>query len=76
MADSPSYPGTPRWVKVSGIAVGFLVLLVAVLIHAGGGPHHNLPSSDAGGQIQPSNLTENSTPFGGGVGGHTRGSHR
>ncbi len=42
MADPPPYPGTPRWVKVSGVAVGILALLVAILIHAGGGPRHNI----------------------------------
>jgi hypothetical protein len=52
MADPPSYPGTPRWVKVSGIVVGILVLLIANLIHAGGGPHHNKPD-DAGGHTLP-----------------------
>jgi hypothetical protein len=42
MADPPPYPGTPRWVKVSGVAAGILALLVVILIHAGGG--HNLQS--------------------------------
>ncbi len=46
MADPPPYPGTPRWVKVSGIVVGVFVLLIGILIHAGGGPHHNIPSGD------------------------------
>jgi hypothetical protein len=27
MADLPPYPGAPRWVKVSGIVVGLLLLL-------------------------------------------------
>ncbi len=40
-------------VRVSGIAVGILVLLIAILIHAGGGPHHNIPSGDAGGHTLP-----------------------
>jgi len=53
MADPPPYPGTPRWVKVSGIVVGVLVLLIAILAHAGGGPHHNIPSGDAGGHTPP-----------------------
>jgi len=53
MADPPAYPGTPRWVKVSGIVVAVLVLLIAILIHAGGGPHHNIPSGDAGGHTLP-----------------------
>ena len=45
MADPRPYPGPPRWVKVSGIAVGVLALLIVILIHAGGGPHHNIPSA-------------------------------
>jgi len=28
MADLPPYPGTPRWVKVLGIIVIFLILLI------------------------------------------------
>jgi len=52
MADPPPYPGTPRWVKASGIVVGVLVLLIAILIHVGGGPHHNIPD-DAGGHTLP-----------------------
>jgi hypothetical protein len=40
MADPPPYPGAPRWVKVSGIAVGGLILLAVILMIAGvGGPH-------------------------------------
>jgi hypothetical protein len=40
MADLPPYPGTPRWVKVSGIIVAVLVLLVALILFTGvGGPH-------------------------------------
>jgi hypothetical protein len=70
MADPPPYPGTPRWVKVSGIVVGVLVLLIAILVHAGGGPHHNIPSGDVDGEIRPSSLTQDSAPSGGGVAGH------
>lgn len=40
MADPPPYPGTPRWVKVSGIVVGLLTLLVAIVVVVGvAGPH-------------------------------------
>ncbi len=40
MADSPPYPGTPRWVKISGIVVGVLTLLVAIVVVMGvAGPH-------------------------------------
>lgn len=46
VADRPPYPGTPRWVKVSGIIVIVLVLLVVVVLvaatalglHTPGGP--------------------------------------
>ena len=38
MADRPPYPGTPRWVKVSGIIALVLVLLFLGLHFAGGGP--------------------------------------
>jgi len=39
MADPPPYPGTPRWVKISGTIVGILVLLVVILVLFGGSPH-------------------------------------
>lgn len=40
MAELPSYPGTPRWVKISGIVIGILALLLVVVIVTGiGGPH-------------------------------------
>ncbi|WP_287177335.1 hypothetical protein [Mesorhizobium sp.] len=48
MADPPDYPGTPRWVKVSGIIVIALVLVIAALFTGAGGPHgpgRHLPSS-------------------------------
>ena len=35
MADSPPYPGTPRWVKVFGIIVIILVLLFVILLFTG-----------------------------------------
>jgi len=43
MADPRSYPGAPRWVKVSGIVVGVVALLLVVLIHVNG--DHNMPSA-------------------------------
>ena len=53
MADLPPYPGTPRWVKVSGIIVLVLVLLVGIMmfIGVGGdhGPGRHLPAGGAGG---------------------------
>jgi hypothetical protein len=57
MADRPPYPGTPRWVKVSGIIVIVLVLLVVVLLVTGVGGEHgpgrHMPSGDAGGDTPP-----------------------
>ena len=40
MADRPAYPGTPRWVKVSGIVVLVLVLLAVVIMVTGVGGQH------------------------------------
>jgi hypothetical protein len=45
MADPARYPGAPRWVKVFGIAVGAAALVVVIVIHAAGGPRHNIPSA-------------------------------
>ena len=47
MADPPPYPGTPHWVKVSGIIASGLVAVAIILAVTGiGGPHgpgrHNL----------------------------------
>nr|WP_115422091.1 hypothetical protein [Sinorhizobium sp. M14] len=51
MAPPPIYPGMPRWVKVSGIIVGVVILLAVVLMVSGvGGPHgpgrHLSPPAD------------------------------
>ena len=41
MAESPAYPGTPRWVKVLGL-IFLALLLVFVVVHlAGGGFRHD-----------------------------------
>jgi len=41
MADSPAYPGTPRWVKVLGlISLALVVVFVAVHLAGGGFRHH------------------------------------
>ncbi len=40
MADSPIYPGTPRWVKVFGIVVLVLVVLIVVMMATGVGGKH------------------------------------
>ncbi len=50
-----AYPGTPRWVKISGIIVIVLVLLVVIILVTGvGGPHgpvRHRRSSDVGGHV-------------------------
>jgi hypothetical protein len=53
MAEPPPYPGTPRWVKVSGIIAVSLVLLVVIVVFTGvGGPH------GPGRHMPPSGVTE------------------
>jgi hypothetical protein len=71
MGDEPGDRGltaTPRWVKVFGIIALVLVLLVGILLVAGGdhGPGRHTSPGDAGGQTPPSKATES----GGGGGGH------
>jgi hypothetical protein len=60
MADRPSYPGTPRWVKVSGIIALVLALLVGIIHFTGAagthGPGRHLPSGGAGGHALPTAL--------------------
>jgi hypothetical protein len=56
MTDWPPYPGTPRWVKLSGIVTLVLVLLAVIVMLATGGNHgpgRHLPSGDAGHQTMP-----------------------
>ncbi|MBI4203331.1 MAG: hypothetical protein HY532_09500 [Chloroflexi bacterium] len=43
MEPGRKYPGTPRWVKVSGIIAIVLVLVVAIVLFAGGGPGDHGP---------------------------------
>jgi hypothetical protein len=43
VADPSSYPGTPRWLRICGIAVGITGLLLVVLVHGAGWRHHDLP---------------------------------
>ena len=65
------YPGTPRWVKVLGIIVIFVVLLAVAIMFIGGGEHgpsRHTPSADAGGQVPPSSVTEAHAPPEGGRG--------
>ena len=51
MADQPPYPGAPRWVKISVVAVFVLILLIAAALLIGGGSHgpgrHFAPSGAA-----------------------------
>jgi hypothetical protein len=44
MAGQPSYPGAPRWLKMSAIAISGVALLLVVLIHGSSGLHHHMPS--------------------------------
>jgi len=57
MADSPPYPGTPRWVKVFGIIALVVVLLFVFLMFTRGpgghGPGRHVPSSEPGGTHRP-----------------------
>jgi hypothetical protein len=68
MAGPPSYPGTPRWVKVFGIIVIVVVLLVVARLFIGGehGPGRHAPSGDGGGQAPPSSVMEAHAPPEGG----------
>jgi hypothetical protein len=70
-ANRPSYPGTPRWVKVFGIIVIFVVLLVVAMMFIGGGEHgpaRHTPSGDAGDQVPSSSGVEAHAPPEGGRG--------
>ena len=65
------YPGIPRWVKVFGIIVIFVVLLVVAMMFIGGGEHgpgRHTPSGDAGGQVLLSSVMEAHAPLEGGHG--------
>ena len=57
MTDPLPYPGTPRWVKVSGIIAVALALLVAIAILTGvGGPHgpdRHVSDADEASQPEP-----------------------
>jgi uncharacterized membrane protein len=47
MADSPPYPGTPRWVKVFGI-IAFVVVLLFVILMFTRGPGGHGPGRHTG----------------------------
>jgi hypothetical protein len=63
MAESPRYPGTPRWVKVLGIIALVVVLLFVISLLTGvrHGPGLHTP---------PSSVREDYTPPSGDLGGH------
>jgi hypothetical protein len=44
MAGQPPYPGAPRWLKVSAIAIGGVAILLVVLVHGTSEPRHHTPS--------------------------------
>jgi hypothetical protein len=44
MAAQPPYPGAPRWLKVSAIAIGGVAILLVVLVHGGSGLRHHMSS--------------------------------
>lgn len=56
--DSNSDPGTPRWVKVSGIIVIVLVLMVVIVMFTGIGGPHGPGRHIAGGGPPPSSVTD------------------
>jgi hypothetical protein len=58
MDNRQPYPGTPRWVKVSGIVVILLVVLVAIMLLAGHGPGRHGLSGGAGSRVVLSGVTE------------------
>ena len=62
MVDPSTYPGAPRWVKLSGIIALILVLLIVIVFVTGvGGPHgpgRHLSSADAGGDTASSGAAQ------------------
>ena len=68
MGNRPSYPGTPRWVKVSGIVVIVLVVLVVIMLLTGHGPGRHTSSGDAGSRVVLSGVMDEHSPAEGGRG--------
>ena len=62
MANRPPYPGTPRWVKVSGIIVIVVVVLVVIMLLSGHGPGRHTSSAGAGSQVVLSGVTDEHAP--------------
>lgn len=51
MTDPPPWPGKPRWVRMSSIIAGALILVVVIVVITSGGRHgpgRHLPSADDG----------------------------
>ncbi|MGI0526668.1 hypothetical protein ABY43_21175 [Rhizobium giardinii] len=57
MSDQPTYPGMPRWVKISGIVLVATILLAVILMASGiggrHGPGRHLSPADTGSQTPP-----------------------
>jgi hypothetical protein len=75
-----SGPGTPRWVKVSGILALIALVVLVVMLVAGGGQHGPGRHAADGGQQQaqpqarretPSGMNGSEALSGGDTGGHT-----
>ena len=62
MGNRPSYPGTPRWVKVSGIMVIVLVVLVAIMLLSGHGPGRHTSFGHAGSGVALSGVMDEHSP--------------
>ena len=62
MGNRPSYPGTPRWVKVSGIIAIVLVLVVVILLFTGHGPGRHTSSAENGSQVARSGVVDEHAP--------------
>jgi len=62
MGNRPSYPGTPRWVKVSGIIVIVVVVLVVIMLLSGHGPGRHTSSGDAGSRVVLSGVKDEHSP--------------
>ena len=62
MGNRPSYPGTPRWVKATGIVAILLVVLVAIMLLSGHGPGRHTSSGEAGGRDLATSFMEAHAP--------------